>query len=195
VTLRQFNRLTMVVFIIVVFVVGCTGVPKLIVRQHTADVSGIERIAVLPFENLTNNRYAAERVRRVVIAEFLSRGLDVLEPGEVTRVLKEKNIFTLTYISTEQLQEIAEELEVEGIILGSVGAYGISKGINVFYPEVAVHLMWFDPSEGKVVWSVWGTEGGPDFWTRHFGAEPPTIHETLQKVVKEMVDTLYTSKK
>lgn len=192
--MRWFNR-SLVIISLTILLFDCAGSPRLIVRQNVGDVSELREVAVFPFENLTKDRYAAERVRRVVIAEFLSRGIDVVEPGEVTRLLREKNIFSLTYISTEQLQEIAEELEVDGLILGSVGAYGISKGISVSYPEVTVHLMWFDPFEGKVVWSVWGTEGGPDFWTRHFGAEPPTIHETLRSVVKKMVDTLYSSGK
>ncbi len=187
------TRTVMLSFLLLclLFLNGCGGTKLTVRLKENVEIDKIKRIAVLPIENLTSKRFAGEYVRRTVIAEFLSRGIDVIEPGEVTSVLRDKGVRTVSEISIEQLKEIGEELGVDAIISGSVGAYGISRGVSVSYPEVSLHLLMIDVSTGNIIWSAWATEGGPDFWTRHFGAEGLSLSETLQKVVEEMVDTLY----
>ena len=57
----------------------------------TADLTYITTVAVVPFENLTQERDAAGKVMNVVAAEILRRGVfDVVEFGEVARVLNEE---------------------------------------------------------------------------------------------------------
>ena len=52
------------------------------------DFGFVERVAVLPFENLSNDRQAGARVTRLMITELLASGaLDVVEPGEVQAAL------------------------------------------------------------------------------------------------------------
>jgi TolB-like protein len=147
-------------------------------------------MAVLPFESLTNDEYAGEKIRKTVITELLSRGVDVIEPGEVTRVLIDQKIKSLSSIRTTDLQNMAKVLGVEAFMMGSVEAYDISKGISVTYPEVTINLRLVEASSGNIVWSVCQTSGGPSFWTRHFGAEGISLSEAANKVVKEAIDTL-----
>ena len=57
----------------------------------SADLTYIKTVAVVPFENLTQERGAGEKVVNVVAAEVLRRGVfDVVEFGEVTKVLREE---------------------------------------------------------------------------------------------------------
>jgi TolB-like protein len=172
------------------FVIGCGSTPKYYIRQKV-DYSGIKKVAVLPFETLTPEEYAGEKIRKLVITELLSRGIDVVEPGEVTRALIELKIRSLGSIKTTDIQNIAKTLGVEALIMGSVEAYGISRGISVTYPEVAINLRLIEASTGNIIWSVSHTSGGPNFWTRHFGAEGISLSEAATKVVKEAIDTLY----
>ena len=52
------------------------------------DFSFIERVAVLPFENLSGDRQAAWRVTRLTSTELLASGaVDVVEAGEVQSAL------------------------------------------------------------------------------------------------------------
>ncbi|MEW6418226.1 MAG: hypothetical protein AB1480_08905 [Nitrospirota bacterium] len=142
-------------------------------------------------ENFTSDEYAGEKVRRVVITELLSRGIDVVEPGEVTRVLRESNIRYLGSIKITDIQNIGKTLGVDAVMIGSVEAFGISRGISVTYPEVTIHLILFETSSGNIVWSVRHTVGGASFWTRHFGAEGITLSEAVRKAVKESINTLF----
>ena len=160
------------------------------VRQNI-DYKNIKRMAVLPFESLTTDEYAGEKIRKSVITELLSRGVDVIEPGEVTRVLIEQKIKSLSSVRTADLQNMAKTLGVEELMMGSVEAYGISRGISVTYPEVTINLRLVEASSGNIIWSVCQTSGGPGFWTRHFGAEGISLSEAANKVVKEAIDTLF----
>ena len=174
---------------VLIFIYGCSG-PVHYIRPKT-DISNIKRVAVLPMENFTSDEYAGEKVRRAVISELLSRGIDVIEPGEVTRVLRESNIRSLGSIKITDIQNMGKTLGVEAVMMGSVEAFGISKGISVSYPEVTINLRLLELSSGNIIWSVRHSAGGASFWTRHFGSEGITLSEAARKAVKEAVDTLY----
>jgi TolB-like protein len=179
-----------IILSILILSAGCTG-GRDVKFHRSAEIGEIKRVAVLPFENLTSEKEAAKRIRRTVIAELLSRSVDVIEPGEVTRVLRELEVRTTTALSIEDIQKIGKELKVDALITGSVIAYRISRGINVSYPEVTIQLMLIDTETGNILWSVWNTEGGPDFWVRHFGTEGKSLSETARDVVKKAFDTLF----
>lgn len=176
---------------LLVFVGGCVTSPSTQYVRKNVDYNNLRRIAVLPFESLTTDEYAGEKIRKSVITELLSRGVDVIEPGEVTRVLIDQKIKSLSSIRTTDLQNVAKTLGVEALMMGSVEAYDISRGISVTYPEVSINLRLIEASSGNIIWSVCQTSGGPGFWTRHFGAEGMSLSEAANKVVKEAIDTLF----
>ncbi len=171
---------------------GCssTRVMKYYARPNT-DISSIKRIAVLPLEPLTTDKFAGEKIRRLVITEMLSRGIDVIEPGEVTRLLVELKVKSLSTISSENIKEIGETLGVDAVMMGSVEAFQVSSYVAASYPEVSISLRLLETSSSSIIWSVWHTSGGASFWTRHFGAESKTLSEAARKLVHEAIDTLF----
>jgi len=177
-------------FFLLFMVVGCAGTSMQYVRKNI-DYKNIKKIAVLPFESLTFDEYAGEKIREAVITELLSRGVEVIEPGEVTRVLIEQKIKSLSSVRITDLQNAAKTLGVEALMMGSVEAYGISRGISVSYPEVSINLRLIDASSGNIIWAVCETSGGPSFWTRHFGAEGMSLSDVANSVVKNALDTLF----
>ena len=168
---------------------SCNGGMK---NYKRADIEPkiLNRIAVLPLENLTPNEYADEKVRSLVIMDLLSRDVDVIEQGEVMRVLRELRIRSVRSISVREMQSLGEMLDVDVVIKGSVGTFDMKKGNAVSYPEVSIHLMLTDINSGEILWSAWHTSGGASFWTRHFGAEGTTLDETARKVIREVFDSL-----
>ncbi len=183
-----FSNFIFLIFISLLFFLnGCA--PGNYIRSN-AKISNIKKIAVLPFENLTTNQYADEKLRGAVIIELLSKGFEVIEPGEVSTVLSDLGLRSIKSLTVSDMQLIGESLGVKAIMKGTVNTYGISKGISVSYPEVSLNLMLHDTTSGKIMWYVWNTTGGADFWTRHFGAEGKTLDETARKVVKNALDTL-----
>ncbi|MCL4493045.1 MAG: DUF799 family lipoprotein [Nitrospirae bacterium] len=169
---------------------GCTGAMKYYTRPEFS-VSSLKRIAVLPLENYSTDGYAGEKIRKAVITEMLSRGVDVIEPGEITRALNELKVQSRSSLSVKELQGMQKMLGVDAVLTGSVESFGMSTGISATYPEVSIHLVLLDAGSGTILWSVWRTSGGANFWTRHFGAEGASLSETARKVVKGAIDTLF----
>ncbi|MFH7835552.1 MAG: hypothetical protein QXL51_03040 [Candidatus Aenigmatarchaeota archaeon] len=150
----------------------------------------IKKIAVLPFQNFTSDEYAGEKIRSLVITELLLRGIDVVEPGEVTRRLKELNT-PLYSLGISQIQNIGETLQVDAVMIGNVEKFDIVRGASFTYPEVTVNMRLIDPKSGNIIWSVRTTSGGPTLSMRYFGTEPPSLSETARKTVKDAVNTLF----
>ncbi|MBE0425682.1 MAG: hypothetical protein IBX72_03440 [Nitrospirae bacterium] len=155
------------------------------------DIKNIKKVAVLPFENFTSDVYAGEKIRRIVITDLLEKGIDIIEPGEVTRQLQELKVKSIGSMKNTEIQGLGTALSVDALMMGAVEAFGLSKGISVTYPEVAVILRLIETDSGNIIWSIRHTSGGPDFWMRHFGSEGPSLSETARKVVKEAVGTLF----
>ncbi len=188
---RQNIILLFIAFVFLLSAVwGCAVRPKHYSKPE-ANVKNIKKVAVLPFENLTTDELAAEKVRRAVIAELLVKGVEVVEPGEITRVMRELNIGSSGGIESDNLQKMGEMLGVEVFMDGSVGSYNVRQGVNLSYPEVSIHLMLLEASSGDIIWSAWHTSGGPGFMARHFGTEVPSLTEATKKVVNETIDMLF----
>ncbi|MDQ7787455.1 MAG: CsgG/HfaB family protein [Thermodesulfovibrionales bacterium] len=145
----------------------------------------------MPFENFTGDEHAGEKIRRIVLTELLSRDVEVIEPGEITKLCRELKVKSLAAISVKELQEIGKTLDASAVMMGAVETYGTGRGVSVSYPEVTINLRLIEVSSGNIVWSVRHTSGGPDFWTRHFGSEGMSLSETAGKVVKEAIRTLF----
>ncbi len=173
----------------IVFVYGC-GTQKHYVRSDT-DIKNIKKIAVLPFENFSTEEIAGEKIRRIVIAEIISRGIEVVEPGEVSRLIKDMKIKSISMIKLSDIKEIGTSTGSDAVMTGSVEYYGISRGVNINYPEVTINLRLIETSTGNVLWSIRKTSEGPNFWMRHFGSEGKTLSETAGEVVKDAIKTIF----
>ena len=179
-----------ILFIFLLSFMGCKGGIKSYTRPST-QTDALKKVAVLPVENYTTAKFANDKIRSIIIMELLSRGVDVIEPGEVMNTLRELKIKKVDSLPVFDIQRLGEVLNADALVTGSVSTYEIKRGMTVTYPEVSVHLMLLDSATGDIAWSAWHTTGGPDFWTRHFGAENATLEETSRKVVKEAIDTLF----
>lgn len=181
-----------IIFLMVMFITACAAGVKRYIRPDF-DIGGITKVAVLTLENLTSEKYASEKIKNIIIMELLTRGIDVIEPGEVIRALKEMKIRNSGSVSSDDIKRLGRLLNVDAVIMGSVETYSISKGITVSYPEVSVNLRMHESANSNIVWSVWHTTGGASFWTRHFGTEGRTLDEAAKRVIRDAFDTLFRS--
>ncbi|TSA07106.1 MAG: hypothetical protein D4R73_10250 [Deltaproteobacteria bacterium] len=172
---------------------GCARAPKpsFYIRQDF-DFSFIKKVAVLPFDNLTNEKFAAERIRRLVINQLLASGLmDVVVSGDVAAALKTAHVESATALPPQQIREIGKALNAQAVLAGSVERYEEPKSGAFDAPEVSLTLVMAETDSGSIVWSVNASTGGAGFGTRHFGARADTISEASEKVVKKAIGALY----
>lgn len=156
------------------------------------DFSLIQKVGVLPIENLTQDQQAGEKVRKIVVSEVLAAGVvDVVEPAQVNQALNQQQIQNISGISAKQITELAKALNVQAFIVGSVDTY---ERINVGggnFAEVAITLRALDATSGGVIWSTSKSAGGAGFFGRLFGFGGDTIYEATQKAVHDAVVTLF----
>ncbi len=170
---------------------GCRGTVPTYHVSEDIDFSFYKKVAVLPFDNLTNDKYAGEIVRQVVISELLASGfVDVAFPGEVKNAINDMGIKSVSSLTAEQMESLGRFLKVEALVIGSVEEYGQVRIGSTPAPQVTATLMMADAGTGSIVWSITKTRGGASFWARHFGASTETISETVLLLVREMIQTL-----
>ena len=94
--MRLLMRFLIVCFSCTLFLPACgvKSTPSYYINQDT-DFSFIKTVAVLPLDNLTNDRFAGESVRQVVISELLASG-QVCPPRQSPKGVSDRNTLLLS---------------------------------------------------------------------------------------------------
>jgi len=191
--MKIFKKLFLGILIFALFIImGCrsNGYSPYHVSPDV-DFSFVKNVAVLPLENLSNEKAAGEIVSRLVISEMLASGLvNVVVPGEVRSAMNDFKIKNTSSLNKKQIRKLGQALKVQGIVMGSVDQYGYAKIGNSTAPEITITLMMADTGTGDIIWSVTRRRGGDGFLARHFGATSQTLSKTTLDVVREAVGTL-----
>lgn len=156
-----------------------------------ADWSNYQRVAVLPLENLTNERYAAERVREVLNVELNSQGLfEAVELGEINRAIRTQGIVNLSELGPEQAKALGTALGVQALMMGSVMEFDERRTGTVSLPDVALSLRLIDVETGIAIWAVTDARAGAKLSTRLFGVGEESQTEASVRLVREVLATL-----
>lgn len=171
---------------------GCAGsnVTSFVHDEYNFDF--VERVAIIPLDNLSDDRGAGARATQVLLSEILSaRAFDVVEPGEVSRVLAKFNTVRASELTTEQIVSIGRELKAQGLFMGSVNESSSyrSGGANVTKVSLTCRLV--ETEQGLTVWSASATTGGRGFWASLFGTGDQSTSEVTRSCVKKLLGSLF----
>ncbi len=169
---------------------GTSYIQKSFLRPGV-DTSYIKRVAVLKFQNNTQQKYAAERLRNVVMTELLTQGIfDVVDKSLVDMVLLEEVVGEQGVYNKATLRRIAKKLGVQALIIGSVDAYEIVREGSYSYPVVALTLTLIDGSTGEIVWQASGTASGYSTLGRIFGLRSKDLTQLSFDLVEDLLQSL-----
>ena len=158
------------------------------------DLSAYRRVAVLPLDNLSTDRFAADRVREILVVELsAARLFEVVETGEVNRVLRSFNLGTAAELGPADIAAIGQELGVEGLLAGTVMEYGERRTGTFTAPDVALSLHLLDVETGISAWSVTDARTGLGLWTRLFGVGEMSRTEVVQDLIRSLVSELLSA--
>jgi TolB-like protein len=187
---RQDSKTRIVVFCFLAHLLGCASGD--VYFEPTMDFGSLQAVAVLPFQDLTGSKDAAERVRDTFMGRLLAtEAVYVLPPGEVARGINRIGGLPQKGPSTEQIQKLANVLSVQGIITGVVREYGTVRSGAAAANVVSVSLQLIETSGGIVVWSASSTKGGISVWDRLVGGGGEPMNSVTEKVVNELLDKLF----
>ncbi len=183
----------MSVFLATALVAGCAPSPR-VYTSNEFKLHGEIRVAVLPFDNLTDAEGAARHVHDIFTVELLKTGkFSVVDPGEVEGVLTSERIRFISELSSEQTRKIASDLNVSALIEGTVLEYGIRQvqGYNVTeVPFISLLVKMVDAGSGKILWASSYSRNGNDT-EKVFGIGRITSLDRLTEVMaREVVKSL-----
>jgi len=172
-------------------IAGCGGMRPTVFLHGEYNFSFLEKVAVIPFDNLSKDQGAGARATRVFISELLStETFDVVEPGEVNYVLEKLNLVRTDALTKEQIVKIGKELGIQGIFLGTVTESSQIRSGNSSAVTLTIVGRLVETETGETIWSATNTAGGKGFWSSLFGVGNKSQSEVMRDCIKGLLHTL-----
>ncbi len=150
----------------------------------------VERVAVVPLENLSDDTQAATRATRLLVTELLASGaVEVVEPGEVRAALARIPGADPTP-SSEQVVALGKALGVQAVVTGSVTQSENMRSGTVVVPVVTVDLHLVETESGQPVWAATESVRGGGAGAKLLGTGGEPISETTRRCVRRLVRRL-----
>jgi curli biogenesis system outer membrane secretion channel CsgG len=151
---RASHRFVLATILALTALLGCAAPGKIYVNGD-ADMSYYEKVAVLPFSNLSGQPYAGDRVMRTFVTELvITERFHLVDPGEFRAVLD--RIGGLPGVDgaydPKKLKDASKETGATGIIRGAVTEYGMQRGQNDERPILAFDVEMVDVQTSNIVW-------------------------------------------
>jgi len=141
---------------------GCAASPRLFVNRE-ADMTLYEKIAVLPFHNLSGDAYASARVTRAFTTELIiSERFQIVDPALLSGELERLNagFDAQGQINFARLRDAATAVGATAVIRGAVSEYAMRRAGTGEVPVVSFDAEMVDVATGFVVWRISVTETG-----------------------------------
>jgi hypothetical protein len=155
------------------------------------DLAALKTAAVLPFENLTADRSAGDKVQKIVVAELLALGtFEVVEPGTVVRVLRAERVESIEGLGPAEMTKVGTALKADVLFVGAVVDFADNRSGSTPSPEVTIQLRMVESQSGVTVWSSSKTRSGAGTMTRLFGIGGDSVTEAARQLVHQELRTL-----
>ena len=185
------NVRTILISILLLSLGACAASPRKY-RDQNMDFGAIQKVAVLPFANLTREAKAAERVRDVFMNMLMAtEGVYLLPPGEVARGIARVQLADKTAPSEEEVKKLGEILGVDSVITGAVREYGEVRSGSASANLVSLSLQMIEVKTGKVVWAASSTKGGITTSDRMFGGGGQPMNVVTEEAVLDLINQFY----
>jgi len=113
------------------------------------------RVAVMPFENLSGRENASEKITDYFIqALHRVKALEMVEIGQTYEQMRRLRIRSSTFLTSEQIDSLANSLQVAYIFAGAVLEY--TETDNTYLgkiPQISVNIRVVKCATGKTVWA------------------------------------------
>ena len=142
-------------------------------------------IAILPFENLSNNPTAGLTISQLLATELFARNLfDIMEESEMRRLLIKNKVDMDRLADVSIARKLARKLGVDAVLTGSISEFSYQHGLRE-EPAVGFNLRLIRTQDGAVLWRASQSNMGSGFLSRE------SIITTAQKAVRQVASGAY----
>jgi hypothetical protein len=161
-------------------------------HDSNMDFGSVRAVAVLPFQNLSQNQGAGERVREVFSTMLLATGAVYVVPtGEVTRAIARNAVVVPATPSVEEVVKLGQALKVEAIVTGVVKEYGETRSGSATSNVVSLTAQMLETATGKTVWAASTSKGGVTLGNRLFGTGGPPLNQVTEAAVDDLINSMF----
>lgn len=167
------------------------GMPPTTFTHPDYNFAYVERVAALPFENLSDDRGAAARMSRYFVSELLNvEAFDVVEPGEVSDAMATVGTLRVAELTPALIVDLGRRFGAQALFLGSVTESTTVRRGSASESVVTIDVRMVETETGVVIWSTTLTETGRGFWSGLFGTNGSTMGEVSREVARHAVREL-----
>lgn len=174
---------------------SCRGGPSVtgsVYRDPNMDFGVIQTVAVMPFQNLSRDNLAAERVRDVFINRLLSTGAIYVVPvGEVARAAARAEVESAVTPSIEEVVKVGNLLKVQALVTGVVEEYGELRSGSSAANVISMSVKLLEAQTGRIVWGAASTKGGIGIADRLFGGGGQPMDIVTRDAVDDVIRKLF----
>jgi len=194
------NILPIMVFcVLLVLLAGCAKSNLTAEREakgvffnELVDFASVQTVAVLPFQNLTDSEYAAERVRDVFMSMLLAtEAVYVLPPGEVFRGISRVGMINPAAPSLDEIKSLANILKVDVVITGVLREYELVRAGASSANLISLSLQMIETETGTIIWNASSTKGGITLTDRLFGGGGQPMNYVTLESVDDLLNKLF----
>ncbi len=181
-------------YLVVTALLGACAAPvtRPVYRDANMDFGAIQTVGVMPFQNLSRDIQAADRVRDVFINGLLSTGaLYVVPVGEVARAIGRIEMQTPPAPSPEEVTKLGPLLKAQAVITGAVHEYGETRSGSSSANVISISVQMIETQTGKVVWTASSTKGGVSVWDRLLGGGGQPMNDVTRAAVDDVIRKLF----
>lgn len=161
-------------------------------RKSDMDFGSIQAVAVMPFQNLTRDNLASERVRDVFANSLLAtEAFYVVPSGEVLRGVSLAGVAVSAAPNVDEVLKLGKQLKVGAVITGVLKEYGEVRSGTTSANVISVTVQMIESETGQVVWSGSSTKGGVSLGMRIFGGGGQPMNAITQEAVDDLLDQLF----
>ncbi|MHB1459038.1 MAG: GNA1162 family protein [Armatimonadota bacterium] len=174
-----------------IFLTGCQdgGASKQIYVKH---VTGQRiRVAVLPFDNASQDQDAGRILTNTVVTYLLSTGdYDVVEPGIVYAAITSENVRLNEGITQDICKKLQPKLNADAFIVGMVEDYGEIRIGPDSYPSISFSARLVDARSAEILWAATISKTGAENVKVFDIGRISSLGKLSKLAVKAMADSL-----
>lgn len=183
-------------YLIVLLLTGCSitgaGSGRETYKNNLMNFAAVQNVAVLPFQNLTDDDEGAARAGDTYMGMLLAtEAIYVLPPGEVQRGIERANLRNPATPSSEEIKKLGEILEVDAVITGVLREYGNVRSGQTEANLISLSLQMLEVETGTIVWSGASTRGGIGMSERLFGGGGDPMNQVTKEAINDLLDQLF----
>ncbi len=156
------------------------------------DFESVKTAAVMPFDNLTREQLASDRVRDVFINVLLSTGkMYVVPAGEVKRGILLSGVTSPASPSKEEIIKLASIMKVDVILTGAVREYGEVRSGASSANIISISIQMIEGQSGKIIWTASSTKGGIGIRDRLLGGGGRPMNDVTEEAVNDILNKYF----